>query len=36
MIRGIEAHFFEGDGEKGKNPKYSLLDYQDNKFKYVS
>uniref|UniRef100_A0A671V683 HECT domain-containing protein n=1 Tax=Sparus aurata TaxID=8175 RepID=A0A671V683_SPAAU len=33
VMRGIEAHFFEGDGEKGKNPKYSLLDYQDNKFK---
>ena len=30
---GTDSHFIEGDEEKGKNPKYSLLDYQDNKFK---
>ncbi|RXN37788.1 G2 M phase-specific E3 ubiquitin- ligase-like protein [Labeo rohita] len=33
MVCGIEARFFEGDGERGKNPKYSICDYQDNSFK---
>lgn len=27
-------HFFE-DGERGKNPPYSIYDYQDNNLKYV-
>lgn len=35
MVCGIEARFFEGDGERGKNIKYSICDYQDNSFKYV-
>ncbi|CAM4549377.1 unnamed protein product [Leuciscus chuanchicus] len=35
MVCGIEARFFEGDGERGKNPKYSICDYQDNSFKYL-
>uniref|UniRef100_A0A8C7YSL8 HECT domain-containing protein n=1 Tax=Oryzias sinensis TaxID=183150 RepID=A0A8C7YSL8_9TELE len=33
MVRGIETQYFEGDGEKGKIPKYSILDYQDQNFK---
>ncbi|MEQ2309203.1 hypothetical protein AMECASPLE_036075 [Ameca splendens] len=33
MVRGIEARYFEGDGERGKIPKYSILDYQDHNFK---
>ncbi|KAG1952379.1 G2/M phase-specific E3 ubiquitin-protein ligase-like [Pimephales promelas] len=33
MVCGIEARFFEGDGERGKTPKYSICDYQDNSFK---
>uniref|UniRef100_A0A9J8DB00 HECT domain-containing protein n=1 Tax=Cyprinus carpio carpio TaxID=630221 RepID=A0A9J8DB00_CYPCA len=33
MVCGIEARFFEGDGERGKNIKYSICDYQDNSFK---
>ncbi|CAG5910940.1 unnamed protein product, partial [Menidia menidia] len=35
MVCGIEARFFEGDGERGNNPKYSICDYQDKNFKYV-
>ncbi|XP_041838349.1 uncharacterized protein LOC121638002 isoform X2 [Melanotaenia boesemani] len=33
MVRGIESHYFEGDGEQGKIPKYNILDYQDHNFK---
>ncbi|XP_041854033.1 G2/M phase-specific E3 ubiquitin-protein ligase-like [Melanotaenia boesemani] len=33
MVRAIESQFFEGNGETGKNPKYSMLDYQDCNFK---
>ncbi|XP_041857187.1 uncharacterized protein LOC121650021 [Melanotaenia boesemani] len=33
MIRGIEMSLFDGDGERGKTPKYSLCDYQENHFK---
>ncbi|XP_041855646.1 uncharacterized protein LOC121649125 [Melanotaenia boesemani] len=35
MVRAIESQFFEGNEETGKNPKYSMLDYQDCNFKYV-
>ncbi|XP_035986774.1 uncharacterized protein LOC105924050 isoform X1 [Fundulus heteroclitus] len=33
MIRGIEMRLFDGDGEKGKTPKYSLCDYKEDHFK---
>lgn len=33
MIRGIERQLFEGDCRQGKNPKYSITNYQDNNFK---
>ncbi|MEQ2259735.1 hypothetical protein XENORESO_017184 [Xenotaenia resolanae] len=36
MVRGIEARYFEGDGERGKIPKYSILVYQDHNFKYIA
>lgn len=35
MIRGLEEHLFEGDGKKGKNPKYSISDYQEKRFNVV-
>uniref|UniRef100_A0A8C7WY03 HECT domain-containing protein n=1 Tax=Oryzias sinensis TaxID=183150 RepID=A0A8C7WY03_9TELE len=35
IMRGIKARYFEGDGEKGKIPKYRILDYQDQNFKYT-
>ncbi|XP_073730786.1 G2/M phase-specific E3 ubiquitin-protein ligase-like [Misgurnus anguillicaudatus] len=35
MISGIENRFFEGTGDQGKNPKYSLTDLDDDNFRIV-
>ncbi|XP_058629916.1 G2/M phase-specific E3 ubiquitin-protein ligase-like [Onychostoma macrolepis] len=32
-IDALRKEFLTGDGERGKNPKYSICDYQDNSFK---
>lgn len=36
MVAGIEKRLFEGDAKKGKTPKYSLNDLDNELFKYVS
>lgn len=36
MVAGIERRLFEGESEKGKVPKYSLNDLDDEHFKYVA
>jgi len=35
MVAGIEKRLFEGDAKKGKTPKYSLNDLDNELFKYV-
>lgn len=35
MIAGIENRFFEGAGNQGKNPKYSLSDLENDNFRWV-
>lgn len=35
MVAGIEKRLFEGDAKKGKMPKYSLNDLDNELFKYV-
>ena len=35
MISGIEKRFFEGAGNQGKNPKYSLTDVDNENFRLV-
>ena len=35
MVAGIEKRLFEGESEKGKVPKYSLNDLDNELFKYV-
>ncbi|XP_039599062.1 uncharacterized protein LOC120521729 [Polypterus senegalus] len=36
MISGIESRFFEGPENKGKNPKYSLTDLDNENFRLVT
>lgn len=35
MVSGIENRFFEGAGNQGKNPKYSLTDLDEENFRLV-
>lgn len=35
MVSGIENGFFEGAGNQGKNPKYSLTDLDNENFRFV-